>query len=260
MLLSKQHPEVLDGKEEAVANDLGVTSRKHVSDAKIAFPTAHDPRFLLASIVHDFNGLLTPILAALEEMQSRSTGTSRQLRKIDGAIYCAFQARTLARQMIELAIPRVVKLGAADIRRFLERIESPHLMSNDVRLQLDIERSLPKALVDKRPMEWALLNLILNAREAMPKGGHVAIVAAKDDPSSSGPGNDDPMIRVTISDCSLGTDEAKLRAEGDTSTKNNGTEIALVTVRELVERHGGRLSIVSASHRGTTIDLWLPVK
>jgi signal transduction histidine kinase len=70
------------------------------------------------------------------------------------------------------------------------------------------------------------------------------------------------MIRVTISDSGIGMDEATLKMAGEPhfSTKTNGTGLGLATVRQLMERQGGGLSIVSMPHRGTTVDLWLPVK
>src|SRR3954449_1324290 len=91
---------------EAMADDLNIISRQRVADDNMVLPAAPDPRLLLASIVHDFNALLAPIVSVLEEMQCRGTGTARQLKKIDGAIYCAFRAKTLARQLLDFASPR----------------------------------------------------------------------------------------------------------------------------------------------------------
>ena len=69
------------------------------------------------------------------------------------------------------------------------------------------------------------------------------------------------MIRLTISDTGIGMDETTLKMAGEPhfSTKTNGTGLGLATVRQIMERQGGGLSITSRPHRGTTIDLWLPV-
>src|SRR4051812_26765527 len=107
-----------------MADDRNVMSGPRVADDNIAPSEAPDPRVLLASIVHDFNALLTPIVSVLEEMQSRGTATTRQLKKIDGAIYCAFRAKTLARQLLDFASPRPVKLAAVDVGRLIERLEA----------------------------------------------------------------------------------------------------------------------------------------
>jgi signal transduction histidine kinase len=216
---------------------------------------------LLASIVHDFNILLTPIVSVLEEMQSCGAVTTRQLKKIDGAIYCAFRAKTLARQLLDFASPRPVKLAAVDIGRLVERLAAPlaSLLSMRIRLDLDIAENLPKAFIDQQLIERALLNLVLNARDAMPEGGRVTIAVARDSTGRVRGGN--PMIRLTISDAGSGMGETTLKMAGEPhfSTRTNGAGLSLATVRQLMERQGGGLSIASAPHRGTTIDLWLPV-
>lgn len=86
--------------------------------------TATDSRLLLSSIVHDFNNLLTPIVTILEELQARHVGTSRQLKKIDGAIYCAFRAKVLARQLLDFANPRPASPEPVQIRQLLEPLET----------------------------------------------------------------------------------------------------------------------------------------
>ena len=246
-----------------MADNLNITSGQCVTDDNIALTATPDPRVLLASIVHDFNILLTPIVSVLEEMQGRGTGTARHLKKIDGAIYCAFRAKTLARQLIDFASPRPVKLAAVDVGRLLERLEAPlaSLLSTHIRLDLDIAEDLPEAFIDQQLIERALLNLVLNARDAMPTGGRVTIAAAQDCLSGSRARGSDSMIRLTISDCGIGMDAATLKMAGEPhfSTKTNGTGLGLATVRQLMERQGGGLSIASGPHQGTTIDLWLPV-
>jgi len=228
--------------------------------AAVAMP---DPRVLLASIVHDFNVLLTPVVGILEELQVRKGGTTRQLKKIDGAIYCAFRARTLARQLLELANPRPAKPASVDIGQLLELLEAPlsSLLLPDIRFELVVADDLPKAFVDQQSIERALLNLVLNARDAMPAGGHVTIAAALDCRSGSHAEERDPMIRLSITDCGTGMDERTLTMVGQLhfTTKANGTGLGLATVKQLVEGQGDGLSITSTPHRGTTVDLWLPV-
>ena len=246
-----------------MADDLSMMSRQRVTNDNIVLPAAPDSRVLLASILHDFNALLTPIVCVLEEMQGRGAGTARQLKKIDGAIYCAFLAKTLARQLLDFASPRPVKLAAVDVGLLLERLEAPlaSLLSERIRLDLHIAEDLPRAFIDQQLIERVLLNLVLNAREAMPAGGSVTIAAARDYHSTGRARGGNPMIRLTISDSGSGMDETTLKMAGEPhfSTKTNGTGLGLASVRQLMERQGGGLSIASAPHRGTTIDLWLPV-
>jgi signal transduction histidine kinase len=224
--------------------------------------TATDPRLLLSSIVHDFNNLLTPIVTILEELQARHVCTSRQLKKIDGAIYCAFQAKVLARQLLDFANPRPVRPEPVLIRQLLELLEPAlvSILSPDIRLKLDSAEELPPAFIDRQLVERALLNLVLNARDAMPEGGDVTITAALEFPPASHPGGRERMIRLSVADCGVGMDHQTLKMAGQSnfSTRTNGTGLGLAIVRQLMESLGGGLSIASAPSRGTTIDLWLP--
>ena len=246
-----------------MADNLGMMSGQPVTNDNVVLPAPPDPRVLLASIVHDFNALLTPIVSVLEEMQGHGTRTARQLKKIDGAIFCAFRAKTLARQLLDFASPRPIKLAAVDVGALLERLEAPlaSLLSTNIRLDLDIAANLPRAFIDQQLIERALLNLVLNACDAMPGGGRVVIAVARDYPSTRRVRGGDPMIRMTVSDSGSGMDETTLGMAGEPhfSTKTNGTGLGLATVRQLMERQGGGLSIASMPHRGTSVDLWLPV-
>jgi signal transduction histidine kinase len=121
-----------------MADNLNMTFAQRIIDDNIALQPVPDPRLLLASIVHDFNILLTPIVSVLEEMQSCGAITTRQLKKIDGAIYCAFRAKTLARQLLDFASPRPVKLAAVDIGRLVERLAAPLASLLSMRIRLDL--------------------------------------------------------------------------------------------------------------------------
>jgi signal transduction histidine kinase len=222
-----------------------------------------DPRMLPASIVHDFNNLLTPIVAIMQELQRQETGTPRQLRKIDGAIFCAFRAKVLARQLLDFASSRQIRLVALDIRELLDPIE-PALASvlpRTIHLSFDVADDLPPAFVDRQLMERALLNLVLNARDAMPDGGELIIAAAMDCRRRGDAETYEPMIRLSVADTGTGMDGATLENAWQPyfSTKTNGTGLGLAMVRRMMESQGGSLSITSAPYKGTAIDLWLPV-
>lgn len=152
-----------------MTNNISLLPKHGATDDRTAVPTALDQRMLLSSMIHYFNIFLTP--------QSRGAGTARQLKKIDGAIHCAFRARTLARQLLDFASPQPVKLVAVDVVRLLERLEASlaSLLSTCITVDCDIGENLPKALIDQQLIERTLLNLVLNARDAMPAGGRVTI-------------------------------------------------------------------------------------
>jgi signal transduction histidine kinase len=239
-----------------------MTSQSSYRDSGETGAMATDPRLLLASIVHDFNNLLTPVVAILDELQGRGAGTPRQLQKIDAAIYCAFRAKILARQLLDFANPRPVKPEPVDIGELLELLEAAlaSVLSPDMALKIEAAEDLPRAFVDPRFVERALLNLVLNARDAMPEGGEVTIAATLELPPAAQAGSRKWMIRLSVIDRGIGMGDETLSMAGhpNFSMKTNGTGLGLATVRQLMESLGGGLSITSTPGKGTTIDLWLP--
>jgi signal transduction histidine kinase len=238
-------------------------SRYRSFDETIAALSDTDPRVLLASIVHDFNNFLTPIVSIMEELQREGVGSPTQLKRVDGAIFCAFRAQALARQLLDIATSRELRPTAVDIGRLLESLEQVlrSVLPSGIPVRFDIADNLPSAFIDRQLMERALLNLILNARDAMPDGGEVVVAAAIDQQPGTHADTREPMIRLSVVDTGVGMDRATMRWAGAPyfSTKSNGTGLGLAMVRHLMETQGGELSITSTPHQGTAIDLWLPV-
>jgi signal transduction histidine kinase len=216
----------------------------------------------LSSIVHDFNNLLTPVVIVLEDLQRRRAGTSRELGKIDAAIYCAFRAKVLARELLELADARPARPEPTDVRQLLEEFQVvlANVLSPNIRLTLHVADSLSLAFIDRELVERALLNLVLNARDAMPAGGDISIAAALEFAPSSKAVRPKRMIRLSVCDNGAGMDDATLKMAGRMhfSTKANGSGLGLDIVRRIVESLSGGLSIISTLGHGTAIDLWLP--
>jgi CheY-like chemotaxis protein len=135
-----------------------------------------------------------------------------------------------------------------------------------VDLRVDVSSDLPPAKADLNQLEMALLNLAVNARDAMPCGGELVIVARPETiegqhhASGAKPGH---YVRLSISDTGVGMDVATLQraTEPFFSTKGvgKGTGLGLSMVDGLAAQLGGRLSIESSPGRGTTIELWLPI-
>ncbi|WP_245466919.1 MULTISPECIES: ATP-binding protein [unclassified Mesorhizobium] len=239
------------------------TSWYRSMDENTAAVAGTDPRILLASIVHDFNNLLTPIVTIMEELQRQQAGSPRQLKRINGAIFCAFRAKTLARQLLDFAHARKLRPAAVDIGQLLDSLEpiQGSVLPSGIIIRFDVADDLPAAFIDRQLMERALLNLVLNARDAMPDGGEVVVAAAIDREPGSRTATREPMIRLSVADTGIGMELATLRSAGVPyfSTKTNGTGLGLAMVSQVMESQGGGLSVTSTPHHGTAIDLWLPV-
>jgi signal transduction histidine kinase len=219
-----------------------------------------EPRLRLSSIVHDFNNLLTPVLTVLEELQARRGGTSKQVRKLDGAIYCAFRAKILARELLDFANPRQARPELVDVLQLISLLRAAleSVLPSCISLEVDIADSLPLAFVDQTFVERALLNLVLSARDAMPEGGEITVAAALEFPPVSQAGTRKLMIRLSVANRGISPEAPSTVGHPDFSTQTNRTSFVLATVKQLMESLEGGLTLTNTPRQGTTVDLWLP--
>ncbi|MEH3158672.1 MAG: PAS domain-containing protein [Sphingomonas taxi] len=222
---------------------------------------------LTGGVAHDFNNLLTPIIGALDMLMRRGTGTDRERRLIDGALQSADRAKTLVQRLlafarrqplqpVAVAIPSI----AAEMVGLIDATLGP-----TIEVRVDLPADLPPVIADPNQLEMALLNLAVNARDAMPEGGVLTIGATRE--SVAGRHRTDlprgHYVRLYVADTGTGMDEATLAraVEPFFSTKGigKGTGLGLSMVHGLVAQLGGRLMIDSTPGQGTTIELWLPV-
>lgn len=244
-----------------------ITARKE-ADAQLAQTAKMDTiGQLTGGVAHDFNNLLTPIIGSLDLLRRRDGNDARSERLIDGATQAAERAATLTQRLLAFARrqtlePRSVDTGAL-IEGMVELVRRS--LGPTVDTVVDIPPHLPPARVDPNQLELALLNLAVNARDAMPSGGKLTISAAgvvvgQRNTLALKPGR---YVRIMTADSGTGMDKATLaRAiEPFFSTKGvgKGTGLGLSMVHGLAAQSGGTLQISSTPDQGTTIELWLPV-
>ena len=219
---------------------------------------------LTGGVAHDFNNLLTPIIGALD-LLARRGGDDRSARLIDGALQSATRARTLVQRLLAFARRQPLQaqplaLGAL-IGGMAQLLEST--LGGAITLDIAVDPDLPPAMGDANQIEMALLNLAVNARDAMPDGGVLTIaVRARDVPAACDGLETGRYIVITVADTGTGMDaETRQRAiEPFFSTKGlgAGTGLGLSMVHGLAGQLGGALRIDSAPGCGTTIELLLP--
>jgi PAS domain S-box-containing protein len=221
---------------------------------------------LTGGVAHDFNNLLTPILGTLDLLQRRAVGGQREQRLILGASQSAERAKTLVHRLLAFARRQPLQAKTIDAGQLLEGVAE--LLSSTVGPQVnvvvEIAADLPFAKADPHQLEMAILNLGINARDAMDGIGQITVSAAS---SKIGPGDVAGLepgvyVRFSIADTGRGMDEeTKKRAiEPFFSTKGigQGTGLGLSMVHGLAVQLGGGLTIDSALGAGTTITIWLP--
>lgn len=222
---------------------------------------------LTGGVAHDFNNLLTPIVGALDMLQRRGLGGEREQRLIAGAAQSAERAKTLVQRLLAFARRQPLQAVAVDIAALVRGMGD--LISSttgpQIRVLVEAPDDLPPAKADPNQVEMALLNLAVNARDAMPDNGTLRISASAETVgighrSKLRPGT---YIRLSVADTGSGMDEATLAraVEPFFSTKGvgKGTGLGLSMVHGLASQLGGALTIQSQPGLGTNVELWLPV-
>ena len=221
---------------------------------------------LTGGVAHDFNNLLTPIIGALDLLQRKGLGGEREQRLIGGAAQSADRAKVLVQRLLAFARRQPLQAVAVDVGDVIQGMGD--LLSAttgpQIRVTVDTASDLPPAKADANQLEMALLNLAVNARDAMPDGGVLRITACAESVSGDGPAglSAGPYIRLSVTDSGSGMDGPTLaRAiEPFFSTKGigKGTGLGLSMVHGLASQLGGALVIKSRVGLGTNIELWLP--
>lgn len=222
---------------------------------------------LTGGVAHDFNNLLTPIIGSLDMLVRKGVGSERERRLIDGALQSAERAKTLVQRLLAFARRQPLQPTAVDVRQLVDGMVGllGSTLGPMIDVRVDLANDLPPAKADPNQLEMALLNLAVNARDAMPDGGELTITARIErvrgkHPSGVKPGQ---YVRLGVADTGGGMDEATLQRSTEPffSTKGvgKGTGLGLSMVHGLAAQLGGGLAIKSAPGRGTAVDLLLPI-
>jgi signal transduction histidine kinase len=220
---------------------------------------------LTGNVAHDFNNLLAPIMGNLDLVLRRSNEVDRVHRPATIAMEAAERARILIQRLLAFArrqplSPTAVDLGelAAGTSDLLQTTLGPRIS-----LDIDIGSRLPRVKADRHQLEMAILNLAVNARDAMPAGGSLKLSARMASEDSLPADIKGEFVCLSIVDDGVGmdADTAKRAIEPFFTTKStgNGTGLGLSMVHGLVAQLGGSMEISSKIGYGTQIELWLPV-
>ncbi len=220
---------------------------------------------LTGGVAHDFNNLLTPIVGALDVAQRSLADQPRAHRLVSGAIQAADRARILVQRLLAFSRRQHLQPKAVDIAALVNGVSDliHRSIGPRIRLTVDIDPDLPPAMVDPNQLELALINLAVNARDAMPDGGTLVITARAESLADHARLGDGLFICIAVADNGTGMTQTVIdRAiEPFFTTKGigEGTGLGLSSVQGLALQSGGELHLRSAVGEGTTATLWLPV-
>ncbi len=221
---------------------------------------------LTGGVAHDFNNLLTPIMGSLDMLQKRGVGGPREQRLIDGALQSAERAKTLVQRLLAFSRRQPLQPQAVDVAELVRGMSEliGSTTGPQIRMSVDVAANLPRALADANQLEMAILNLAVNARDAMPDGGTLRIAAearpaGRRNKLGLSPGE---YVCISVADTGIGMDASTLEraVEPFFSTKgiSKGTGLGLSMVHGLAAQLGGAVHLASQSGVGTNVELWLP--
>lgn len=221
---------------------------------------------LAAGVAHDFNNLLGVIRGNAELLRRQLAADHPGLGRLDQLLQASDRGAELARQLLTFGRKqptqtRVLHLGraVADAEHMLRR-----LIGEDVELRVVIPASLPPVRADPVQIEQVLLNLAVNARDAMPEGGSLTVELARIDPETAAadglPPAEHVVLVVTDTGCGMDAETLSHVFEPFFTTKEvgKGTGLGLATVYSIASRLGGQARVESGPGAGSTFRVYLP--
>jgi nitrogen-specific signal transduction histidine kinase/CheY-like chemotaxis protein len=224
---------------------------------------------LAGGIAHDFNNLLAVMLGYTTLTLSRAGDPAAVTRNLEQIRTAAERAANLTRQLLafsrkQVIQPRVVDLGGvvSELHTMLER-----LIGEDIELVTDVGSAKGQVKADRGQIEQVIVNLAVNARDAMPRGGRLAIVmrdvvvdaTLAREQVSLRPGR---YVRIDVTDNGAGMEPETLHRVFEpffsTKEKGKGTGLGLATAYGIVKQSGGHIAVESARGHGSTFRIWLP--
>ena len=219
---------------------------------------------LTGGVAHDFNNLLTPVIGNLDLLRRRLPPKDPSQRLIESGLQAASRAATLVQRLLAFARRQDLSVRSVNVGTLLDGMSDMIRRSLGPSIEIEISHSpgLPPARVDPNQLELAILNLAINARDAMPRGGKLAIEASSAQCEPSGVLKPGDYVRISVRDSGTGMDERTLAraVEPFFSTKGlgKGTGLGLSMVHGLAAQLGGSLFLSSRPGDGTTAEIWLP--
>jgi PAS domain S-box-containing protein len=218
---------------------------------------------LTGGVAHDFNNILAVIMGSLDLVKKRLQSEDQRIhRLLDNAIQGAARGASLTQRMLAFARKQDLKPVVVDVSELVRGMAALLKFDPGIRVETRFPIELAKVKVDANQLELAVLNLAVNARDAMPPGGGVISIAAREEQASDGlsPGR---YVALSVSDtgCGMDADTLAHAQEPFFTTKGvgKGTGLGLSMVKGLAEQSGGVLLLKSRKGEGTTAEIWLPV-
>ena len=224
---------------------------------------------LAAGVAHDFNNILTVIQGNASLLQDQFRQDPAGAEPLNDISVAAEKAARLVRQLLAFSRKQVLKPEVLDLGRVVNNLEEmlKRLLGDHITLDVQAAPALPPVRADLSMMEQIIMNLSVNARDAMPKGGRLtvsidAVTITPDDAHKNSEIRPGPHVRISVSDTGCGIASELLPRIFDpfftTKEIGKGTGLGLATVYGIVKQHHGWVDVQSAVNQGSTFRIFLP--
>jgi PAS domain S-box-containing protein len=245
-----------------------VAAQKELEQAREAFFQAQKMESigqLTGGVAHDFNNLLMAVLSSLELLRKRLPDDPRVMQLVDNATQGAERGVSLIQRMLAFARRQDLKIEAVDIPRLVSSLQDllQRTIGPTITVEMKVRDKVRPATADANQLELALLNLAVNARDAMPNGGAIGIEVREQEASPEDALPRTNYVVIALADTGEGMDEETLARATEpfftTKGVGRGTGLGLSMVQGFAEQLSGCLKLRSRKGAGTTAEIWLPV-
>jgi len=244
-----------------------VTQRRRAEEALRQSQKIEAIGQLTGGVAHDFNNMLAIVIGNLDLVSRKVKDQPRTLRLVENALEGANRGASLTQRLLAFARRQDLSPAAVDVRDLLDGMRE--MLQRTLGPMIDVQTvfpdDLPRARVDAHQLEMAIVNLAVNARDAMPQGGSLTI-AARASMVPTTKAQDMPpgyYVCLEVRDTGIGMDEATMARASEpfftTKQVGHGTGLGLSMVQGLAAQSGGHLTMKSTPGSGTSIMIWLPV-
>jgi len=236
----------------SVARDIG--SQRHIEELQRRLTLAQKAEAigsLAAGVAHDFNNVLMVVRACSALLLKRVSDEAAR-RDVDQIDEAARRGAELTRQLLAFSLEQADRPELTDVNVVVDQTLEllRRVIGDQIEIELDLEPELPPILVDRSRLGQVIVNLAINARDAMPDGGTLALVTRV--------AGLEVLLRVSDTGIGMGEETRERIFDPFFTTKDSGTGLGLANVRDIVVQSRGRIELESVPGRGTTFELAFP--
>ncbi|MCX7803600.1 MAG: ATP-binding protein [Planctomycetota bacterium] len=245
----------IENAETYAELQLRLQELKRIQDALVHSEKLATVGKMAAHVAHEIRNPLATIGGFARTIMRKPSNTERVIRNARIIAEEVVRLENILRAVMDFSRPATPQLKPADLNALIERVcrvQNETLLNRNIRLFLDLDRSLPDVMIDETQISQVLINLIQNAADSMPAGGELSISSRRKE----------DMAEMSVADTGVGIPPELMDRIFSPffTTKQNGTGLGLAVSKKIIDDHGGRVMVSSERGKGTQFVIHLPLK